>query len=115
MEKWRRASLPVMGEPLAARDRPEDAALKQYSVLLKASVAREFEAITSSRDQIRVLWKISSLEDDPRPAESQELPERIDHRRIRLQRYRIIYQIDDARKHVIIFRIVNRRFQDPAW
>jgi mRNA-degrading endonuclease RelE of RelBE toxin-antitoxin system len=80
-----------------------------YKILLKATVAREYEEIESKADRRRILWKIAALMEDPRPAEAKKLPEREGQHRICLQRYRVIYQIDDFQKQVTVFRIANRR------
>jgi mRNA-degrading endonuclease RelE of RelBE toxin-antitoxin system len=80
-----------------------------YKIALKATVAGEYEAIASKADRRRVLWKIAALTENPRPVEAIKLPERQDQHRISLERHRIIYQIDDIHKQVMVFRIANRR------
>jgi mRNA-degrading endonuclease RelE of RelBE toxin-antitoxin system len=80
-----------------------------YKLLLKATVAREYEEIESRADRRRILWKIAALTENPRPAEAKKLPERDDQHRICLERHRVIYQIDDFQKQVTVFRIANRR------
>ena len=80
-----------------------------YKILLKATVAGEYEAIESRAVRRRILFKIAALAEDPRPAEAKKLPEREGQHRICLERHRVIYQIDDFRKQVTVFRIANRR------
>jgi mRNA-degrading endonuclease RelE of RelBE toxin-antitoxin system len=80
-----------------------------YKILLKATVAREYEEIESRADRRRILSKIAALMEDPRPAEAKKMPERDHQHRICLERHRVIYQIDDFQKQVTVFRIANRR------
>jgi mRNA-degrading endonuclease RelE of RelBE toxin-antitoxin system len=86
----------------------------RYKVLVKASVAREFEALASDADRGRALSKIRALTDDPRPVGSSCLPEFENHRRICLSRFRVIYRIDDFDKQVTVFRIALRRRRNAA-
>ena len=86
-----------------------------YKIVLKATVAREYEAIESTADRRRVLGRIAALMEDPRPAEAKKLPEREDQHRICLERHRVIYEIDDFQKQVTVFRIANRRRRHSTW
>jgi mRNA-degrading endonuclease RelE of RelBE toxin-antitoxin system len=81
----------------------------RYKVLIKAIVVKEYEAIASERDRRRILWTISALSLEPRPAEAKNLPEREDHLRICLERYRVLYGIDDLKRRITVFRIAKHR------
>ena len=81
----------------------------RYKVRLKAVVVREYEAITKKVDRRKILATIASLERNPRPEGVGKLPEREYLHRIRLGRYRLLYEIDDQSKEVTVFRIVDRR------
>jgi mRNA-degrading endonuclease RelE of RelBE toxin-antitoxin system len=85
-----------------------------YKILLKANVVREYEEIESRVDRRRVLWTMSALTADPRPVEAKKLPEHEDHHRICLERYRVVYRIDDLHNQVTVFRIAHRRRQHFA-
>ena len=66
-------------------------------------------------DRRRVLWKISALAENPRCAEARKLPEKEDSHRICLEHHRVVFQIDDLRKQVTVFRIAQRRRQSSTW
>ena len=87
----------------------------RYKILLKKSAVREFEAIDIPADRQRVLWAIGGLTEDPRPAAAKKLPEREDHLRIFTKCHRVIYEIDDLKKQVTVFRIVNHGRQNSTW
>lgn len=70
---------------------------------------REFEAIASMAMRRSILSQIASLEDDPRPAEAEQLPERPIQFRIRRGRYRLLYEIKDRSREVTVYRIVDSR------
>ena len=53
--------------------------------------------------------RIAALAREPRPATAEALPGCAERFRIRLDRYRILYQIDDRQKNVTIFWVGNRR------
>jgi len=46
----------------------------RYKVLIKAIVVKEYEAISSRRARRRILWAISGLSTEPRPAQAKQLP-----------------------------------------
>jgi mRNA interferase RelE/StbE len=81
----------------------------RYNVRLKAIVVREYEAIASRAERRRILAQIASLEREPRPATAGVLPEQALHLRIRLGRYRLLYEICDQSREVTVYRIVDRR------
>lgn len=56
----------------------------------------------------RILAKIGSLADDPRPADREKLSGR-ERYRVRQGHYRIVYEIVDTRLIVTVVRIVHRR------
>jgi mRNA interferase RelE/StbE len=56
----------------------------------------------------RILQRIRSLADDPRPAGCEKLPGQ-ERYRVRQGTYRIIYEIEDARLIVLVVKIGHRR------
>ena len=88
--------------------------MARYKVLVKAVVATEYEAIAARADRRRILGTIASLERNPRPLRARRLPERERQRRLRLGRYRLLYEIDEQHKIVTVFRIVDRRPENPT-
>lgn len=78
-----------------------------YSILIKPSARKEPEAIPK-RDLVRVVEKISSLADDPRPLGSEKLSAQ-ERYRIRQGNYRIIYSIQDLELTVWVVKVGHRR------
>ena len=83
--------------------------MASYRVLIKASAAREIEAVGQKQDRQRIVAKIRSLGDDPRPPGHEKLAGREDQYRIRSGRYRVIYSIADAELLVFVVRVGHRR------
>jgi mRNA interferase RelE/StbE len=78
-----------------------------YRVELKRSASKALDAIPA-HDRCRILEAISSLQQLPRPAGCKKLVGR-EGWRIRSQNYRVIYDIDDAAKRILIQVIGHRR------
>jgi mRNA interferase RelE/StbE len=79
-----------------------------YAVEIKPSARKELEALP---DHVlsRVLRKIESLSDNPRPAGCKKLKGYKDLWRIRVSDWRVVYIIDDAVRVVSVTRIAHRR------
>jgi mRNA interferase RelE/StbE len=71
---------------------------------IKKSVSRDFKSIPKKLTQI-ILNHIESLSENPRPYGVVKLKDSIKSYRIRVADYRIVYQIDDDAKKVIVFGI----------
>ena len=80
-----------------------------YRLLIKASAAKEIEAVGTKADRQRVVERIQALAVDPRAHGSEKLAGYADRYRIRLGQYRIIFLIDDERREVTIFKIGHRK------
>jgi mRNA interferase RelE/StbE len=78
-----------------------------YSLLIKASAAKELEA-TPKRDRERLAARIKSLTATPRPPGSEKLCGEEKYR-IRQGDYLILYLIEDANSTVTIVKIGHRR------
>jgi mRNA interferase RelE/StbE len=81
----------------------------RYRVLIKPSAAKELEAVDQKKDRQRIVSKILSLAEDPRPPGHEKLAGREDRYRVRSGRYRIIYSIGDAELEVVVVRVGHRR------
>ncbi|MBI4299164.1 MAG: type II toxin-antitoxin system RelE/ParE family toxin [Chloroflexi bacterium] len=79
-----------------------------YSVRLNRAAQRELDRL-NSRIRRQVLERILKLGDDPRPQDVKLLRGRNHSYRVASGEYRILYEIDDASKVVLIFRVGNRR------
>ena len=79
-----------------------------YSLRIKKSALKDLEAIPTKADRRRVVKRIESLADDPRPRGVQKLSGK-ERYRIRQGRYRILYSIRDRELVVYIVRIDDRK------
>lgn len=79
-----------------------------YKVEVKKSVLKELQSL--DKKIIPQIWhRIKSLSVEPRPLNSKKLWGSGSSYRIRIGDYRVIYQIDDGRKTVLIYRIAHRK------
>ncbi len=81
--------------------------MASYSILFTRSAARELERVPT-KDRHRIVKRIGTLADNPRPAGAEKLSGD-DKYRIRQGDYRILYEIVDAGLIVTVVRIGNRR------
>jgi mRNA interferase RelE/StbE len=79
-----------------------------YSLRIKKSALKDLEAIPTKADRRRVVKRIESLAEDPRPRGVQKLSGK-ERYRIRQGRYRILYSIRDRDLIVYIVRIGHRK------
>ena len=82
--------------------------MASYRLFIKRSAARELESVGSKKDRRRLVARIRSLADDPRPPGCQKLSG-AEKYRVRQGRYRIVYSIEDDRLVVIVVRVAHRR------
>jgi mRNA interferase RelE/StbE len=80
----------------------------QYRLLIKASAAKELQAIPTKRDRQRIVKRIQGLATDPRPPGSQKLSGR-ERYRIRQGQYRIVYGIEKDELVVYVVKIGHRK------
>jgi mRNA interferase RelE/StbE len=80
-----------------------------YRVLIKASAAKEIEAVDPKRDRQRIVAAIRSLADNPRPPGCEKLAGEGDRYRMRVGRYRIIYSVGDGELLVVVVRVGHRK------
>ena len=83
--------------------------MAEYRLLLKASAAKEIEALGTKADRKRVIERIQTLSSDPRAKGSEKLAGYVDRYRVRQGRYRIVYHIDDKRHEVTVFKVAHRK------
>jgi mRNA interferase RelE/StbE len=81
----------------------------KFRVLIKASAAKELEAIGTKRDRQRIAAAISALADEPRPHGSEKLSGAKDRHRIRIGDYRVVYGIEDDVLTVWVVKVGHRR------
>jgi mRNA interferase RelE/StbE len=79
----------------------------RYELLIRPSVAKDVQGIPGS-DLRRILARIESLRDEPRPPGCVRLSGSECYR-FRQGDYRIVYEIHDGRLVVIVVRVGHRR------
>lgn len=79
-----------------------------YSVELKKSVERDIRKIPKKEIK-RIVEAIERLAEEPRPSGSRKIKTTERTYRIRSGDYRVIYQIDEAEKTVLITHIRHRK------
>lgn len=82
--------------------------MARYSIRIKRSARKELESIPTKADRQRIVSKIASLADNPRPPGSLKLSGR-ERYRLRQGRYRILYSIEDRVLVVQVVRIGHRK------
>jgi mRNA interferase RelE/StbE len=76
--------------------------------LIKASAAKEIEDISNRKDRRRIIERIRSLADEPRPPGCQKLSGQ-DRYRVRQGVYRIVYSIEDENLVVQVVKVGHRK------
>jgi len=80
-----------------------------YRISIKPSAAKELDRVGRKQDRVRIVARIRSLADDPRPSGCEKLTGRSERYRIRQGDYRIVYGVDDSDPGVTIVKIGHRR------
>ena len=81
--------------------------MASYRLLIKASAAKEIEALPK-HDRRRIVAKITSLSRDPRPPGCEKLSG-LDRYRLRQGNYRILYEIQDLALVAVVVTVGHRR------
>ncbi len=81
--------------------------MARYEIVFKQSVAKDLRQIPG-KDVQRILKRIDSLANDPRPADMEKLSGD-DKYRIRQGNYLILYTIEDSVVTVTIVKVGHRR------
>lgn len=82
--------------------------MARYEVLIKTSAAKEIEHIPTKKDRRRVVERIRSLGEEPRPHGCQKLSGQ-DRHRVRQGVYRIVYSVHDDRLVVQAVKVGHRK------
>jgi len=81
--------------------------MARYNLRVKASVSGDLRRIPT-RDVRRIVQRIGSLGDDPRPPGCENLSGQ-ERYRIRVGTYRILYEILDTDGTVVVVKVGHRR------
>ena len=82
--------------------------MARYSVRFKKSAVKELEAVATKADRLRIVKRIQSLAENPRPNGSQKLSG-FERYRIRQGRFRILYSIKDTELIVYVIKVGDRK------
>ena len=85
--------------------------MASYELFIKPSAAKELEAIGRKSDRTRVVEKIYTLREDPRPPGCEKLTGQ-DRYRLRQGQFRILFVVDDDEHVVTVVKIGHRRDVD---
>jgi len=80
--------------------------MASYSLRFKRSVAKDLREIPNE-DVQRILKRIESLAEDPRPRGCEKLTDQ-ERYRIRQGRYRVLYEIQDDVLLVVVVKVAKR-------
>jgi len=78
-----------------------------YQLRINNSVQKQFDRI-SLKEVKRITTKLLILRDNPRPSGCKKLHDENGYR-IRIGVYRVLYEIDDKKKIVTIYKIAHRK------
>ena len=81
--------------------------MASYRLLIKPSAGKDIEAIPK-RDRRRIVAKVRSLANEPRPPGCEKLSGR-DQYRVRQGNYRVLYEIHDMTLVVVVVKVGHRR------
>jgi mRNA interferase RelE/StbE len=81
--------------------------MASYELVFKKSVTKDLRGLPK-QDVKRILQRIQSLADDPRPEGCEKLSGQ-ERYRIRQGSYRVVYAIEDSRLIVLIVKVGLRR------
>lgn len=78
-----------------------------YRLFFKESVQKDFEGVPK-KDLRRILTRIKSLANDPRPPGCEKLTGQARYR-LRQGRYRIVYAVQDEENAVTVVKVGHRK------
>jgi len=81
--------------------------MAEYKLFFKKSVQKDFDSIPK-KDLKRILSRIESLSEDPRPKNCEKLTGQ-ERYRLRQGRYRIVYSIQDDELTVWVVKVGHRK------
>lgn len=81
--------------------------MARYNLRIKTSAIREIRAIPLKKVRQRIVQRIRSLADDPRPAGCEKLSGK-ERYRVRQGYYRIVYSIEDRELVIYVVKVGHR-------
>lgn len=83
--------------------------MARYKLVIKPSARREIEAVGQKKDRQRVVLRIQSLAENPRPFGCEKLSGHLNQYRVREGHYRIVYSIDDQNLLIDVVKVGHRK------
>ena len=83
--------------------------MARYKILVKPSANKEIDAVGQKKDRQRIVLRIQSLGENPRPSGCEKLAGHLDRYRVREGNYRILYSIDDEKLLVDVVKVGHRK------
>ena len=83
--------------------------MARYRLVIKETAAREIERVGQKRDRQRIVERIHSLSENPRPFGYEKLSGHQERYRVRTGRYRIVYAIFDEELVVYVVKVGHRK------
>ena len=83
--------------------------MARYKILVKPSASKEIDAVGQKKDRQRIVLRIQSLGENPRPLGCEKLAGHLDRYRVREGNYRILYSIDDEKLLVDVVKVGHRK------
>ena len=83
--------------------------MARYRILVKPSANKEIDAVGQKKDRQRIVLRIQSLGENPRPLGCEKLAGHLDRYRVREGNYRILYSIDDEKLLVDVVKVGHRK------
>ena len=83
--------------------------MESYKIQIKTSASKELDLVGSKKDRQRIVSRIYSLAENPRPTGCEKLTAEEDKYRIRQGNYRVVYSINDQQRLVVVTKIGHRR------
>ena len=81
--------------------------MAKYELRLKLSAEKDLNKLNIALVD-RILDKLELLLDDPRPRSAKKLKGEISYR-LRIGDYRAVYEVDDSKKLILVFKIRHRK------
>ncbi|MBN1448283.1 MAG: type II toxin-antitoxin system RelE/ParE family toxin [Bacteroidetes bacterium] len=81
--------------------------MASYEIVFRKSALKDLRRLPK-RDVAMIMEAIAGLRDDPRPQQAQKLTDQ-ERYRLRKGRYRILYEIEDARLSITVVKIAHRK------
>lgn len=83
--------------------------MARYRIRIKTSAAKEIEAVDQKKDRQRIVSRIQSLTENPRPSGCEKLSGQGDKYRVREGHYRVVYSIEDKGRVVYVVKVGHRK------